>query len=405
MMQFGGLTRSNIGKQVLFLGFLGGCGLAAAMWTAAQQDAQPIRLGAFAGLTIAFLLFAVLPLRLPQGDRVQVGLVVAVIGISLCGVGEVLAAAGAAALADLFLARTEGSSYSTGDRVLDAVRRVAVIALLSPFQLLMRPLTGDAVLSDIVLLDALLCGIAFTIVDLLTLAVQQSISRNTPQGEGFMMLARPLASVYTVHMAMGAIALRIYPLLGVWGLVITLLLTSILQNSFSLYLGIRRAYAQTIGVLARAIELDRPETAGHAQRVADLSVAVARDLGLKSAELERLDYAAYLHDIGRLGSESSDEDAACAVRGAKVVEGIPFLEGVSELIAGHRAGEDEQAPLGAAILNVCCRYDSLRSKMGVSEAIAQLKDQEGDRKREIVGCLERIVKRQGEPKEASKDAV
>jgi putative nucleotidyltransferase with HDIG domain len=49
-----------------------------------------------------------------------------------------------------------------------------------------------------------------------------------------------------------------------------------------------------------ALERYHPESALHSRRVADMSVATGKEMGVKGLELQKLKYAAMLHDIGKL---------------------------------------------------------------------------------------------------------
>lgn len=53
--------------------------------------------------------------------------------------------------------------------------------------------------------------------------------------------------------------------------------------------------------LARAIDANSPWTAGHSERVALLAAATGRELGLESADIDRLHRGGLLHDIGKIG--------------------------------------------------------------------------------------------------------
>jgi putative nucleotidyltransferase with HDIG domain len=68
-------------------------------------------------------------------------------------------------------------------------------------------------------------------------------------------------------------------------------------------LGVQRlksALIGTIGAVARTVEKRDPYTAGHQQRVAELSVAIARELNLSEDSLEGLRLGATIHDIGKI---------------------------------------------------------------------------------------------------------
>lgn len=64
---------------------------------------------------------------------------------------------------------------------------------------------------------------------------------------------------------------------------------------------IRAAYFNTIKVLAAAIDAKDKYTHGHSERVAKYAVTIARQMGLDKADLIRIEAAAYLHDIGKIG--------------------------------------------------------------------------------------------------------
>jgi|GEM_PF-4904026 len=59
-------------------------------------------------------------------------------------------------------------------------------------------------------------------------------------------------------------------------------------------------YKRLILVLGSVTELRDPYTAGHQKRVADLSVAIATELNLPARQVEGLQLAASVHDIGKI---------------------------------------------------------------------------------------------------------
>lgn len=63
---------------------------------------------------------------------------------------------------------------------------------------------------------------------------------------------------------------------------------------------LQSAWEQTIQVLSDAVEAKDPYTSGHQKRVAALSVAIGKTLGLSRDELIGLQMAAFIHDIGKL---------------------------------------------------------------------------------------------------------
>ena len=57
----------------------------------------------------------------------------------------------------------------------------------------------------------------------------------------------------------------------------------------------------TLNALVSAMEAKDPYTRRHSRRVTTLSVLTAQNMGLGIAEIESLRFAAYLHDIGKIG--------------------------------------------------------------------------------------------------------
>ncbi len=146
-----------------------------------------------------------------------------------------------------------------------------------------------------------------------------------------------------------------------------------------LYLEKRNTYARIIEQLVRAGELSLPGTRGHAQRVAALSVKLARQIGLTERDVEAIEYAALLHDIGMIGLEAiesvewvetSGELAETHVQlGAEVVSELGRPDIVEMVLHHHtsfgsapktsgKKAKDYRVSLGARILALAEEVDS-----------------------------------------------
>ncbi len=84
--------------------------------------------------------------------------------------------------------------------------------------------------------------------------------------------------------------------------VVPLLVVPILiaRSTFASYLELKAGQEQTIETLILALEAKDRYTAGHAQRVANFSEYVGAELNFGQRRMERLRYAALMHDIGKL---------------------------------------------------------------------------------------------------------
>jgi response regulator RpfG family c-di-GMP phosphodiesterase len=66
-----------------------------------------------------------------------------------------------------------------------------------------------------------------------------------------------------------------------------------------------QAYDSTLEGWSRALDLRDRETEGHTQRVTDLAITLAREIGIHEDELVHLRRGAMLHDIGKMGIPDS----------------------------------------------------------------------------------------------------
>jgi putative nucleotidyltransferase with HDIG domain len=73
-----------------------------------------------------------------------------------------------------------------------------------------------------------------------------------------------------------------------------------IKNSL-LHEELRTSFDSAIRTLSATVDAKHTLTAGHSERVAQLSVRIAKKLGLNKNKLEALRYAALLHDIGKIG--------------------------------------------------------------------------------------------------------
>ena len=187
---------------------------------------------------------------------------------------------------------------------------------------------------------------------------------------------------YVALMPLAYLISAIHRWVGPIGMVLFLLPLVVARFSFKRYLDVRHMFLGTIRALALALEARDRYTYGHADRVARLSVEIGKSLNLSDDELEQLEYAGILHDIGKIGvrdeilnkpgrytPDEYEEMKRHPVIGARIVSGIESLDVVSLWIRHHHERFDgtgypdglrgEDIPLGSRILAVADAFDAM----------------------------------------------
>jgi hypothetical protein len=134
----------------------------------------------------------------------------------------------------------------------------------------------------------------------------------------------------------------------------------------------RRTFDETVRALASLVEGAGYAPEGHHERVAALSVAIARECGLSSKQVRELELVALLHDVGAVSFSDpevlafTDADVV-AERSAQFIEDTGYLTGQGRNV--RDAAHGNLQTLEAAILRVADRYDELGDEVDVSRAL------------------------------------
>jgi hypothetical protein len=170
--------------------------------------------------------------------------------------------------------------------------------------------------------------------------------------------------------AAGALFGLTWPVMGLWAAAVSVLPYAFGHLAFERYHSTRVTYGQTIRALAQIPEVAGLAPLGHSTRTADLAVAVAQELGLHPNDVVELEYAALMHDVGRitlnepaiLKAGYTEEDIARW--GAQIIAEAPYLETVSTVVEQqHRPYRspgiefDPDVPVSSKIIKVTSAYD------------------------------------------------
>lgn len=177
--------------------------------------------------------------------------------------------------------------------------------------------------------------------------------------------------------SVGALLALAYPALDEWTLPLFLAPLAATQYSFKQVASIRKNYLQTIRALSKVPEMAGYTVRGHSSRVARLSVEIAKELGLGDQMLHEVEYAALLHDIGRISLPDPEEATQSTSRlelaevGAGIVENTGHFPQVAVMVRQQhepyrRRGEDANPELmsGAKIIKVASAFDDLTEPGG-----------------------------------------
>ena len=163
------------------------------------------------------------------------------------------------------------------------------------------------------------------------------------------------------------------------------------------------AYKDTVSALAAAIDAKDLYMRGHSQRVKEYSLEAGAVLRLSTEEMETLEYAAILHDIGKIAIDSVilnkpgpltpgewEIIRAHSSIGAELLREIPFLEKAAELVLNHHEKFDgtgypsgvkgDEIPMGARLIAVAEAFDTMttdssyRGALSIERAIKELND-------------------------------
>lgn len=173
------------------------------------------------------------------------------------------------------------------------------------------------------------------------------------------------------------------------------------QRLWDTFRDLERLSLSAVESLVEALGTYDAETRDHSRRISRYARRLGERLGLPEAQLETIEIAGLLHDIGKLGvglqplhKNSSLSDAEFdrvrlhPAMGAHILGGLEVLAEIVPLVRGHHEHYDGQGypdglrgeaiPLGARILAVVDAYDSMttdrpyRAALPPAEALARL---------------------------------
>lgn len=193
-----------------------------------------------------------------------------------------------------------------------------------------------------------------------------------------------VAGMETVVMPFGVLLAVTQVRIGPIGVALFLIPLILARYSFRLWQESKMAHLETVRTLMSAIDAADPFTWGLSYRVSKMSLRAGRQLGLSDRELEELEYAALLHDIGRTaikrdillkpGQLTEKEQAALRTHprvGSEILSRLHFFPGAAELVHCHHEQPDgrgyprgltrDEIPTGSRIIMAVAAFDAMTS--------------------------------------------
>ncbi len=157
-----------------------------------------------------------------------------------------------------------------------------------------------------------------------------------------------------------------------------------------IYDQLRKQYFGTVEALVNGIGAKDKYTEGHSRRVSRFAVEIAKEMGYSNEEIENIEIAGLLHDVGKIGIDQNilgkrgklTEEEYLIIKehpskGVHILEAIAFDDRIKDAIKFHHLRFDlkgypksnlEKQPLYASIIEIADAFDAITSARSYSKA-------------------------------------
>jgi putative nucleotidyltransferase with HDIG domain len=204
------------------------------------------------------------------------------------------------------------------------------------------------------------------------------------------------AFVYDVFSStLGLLLAYLYVRLEFAGLAVLLLPLFFVRHIYEMNQQLEQKNREQLNLMVRAMEARDPYTSGHSVRVSEYARAMARELGMSAKQVDNVETAALLHDVGKMyeefvpllrkeGKLTPDERRVMhthPARGAELVSTSAGLRGeVERTIRYHHENFDgsgypdglagEAIPMGARVIMIADTIDAMTTDRPYRKALS-----------------------------------
>jgi HD-GYP domain-containing protein (c-di-GMP phosphodiesterase class II) len=268
-------------------------------------------------------------------------------------------------------------------------------------------------------------GFAFAVTNNFLAVLAASVRQKLPFARVWTVSLRNVAPGLLGQIPMGWLMAQIAVGVAYWATLPFLVPLILARYTFTKYAETRDLFFGTVSALSQAIDAKDGFTRGHADRVSRIAGAIAREMNLSENQIEQIELAGMLHDIGKIGVEDRilmkpsrlDEDERDLMRrhpmyGASILEPSSALRPLVPIVLHHHENFDgtgypeglkgEQIPIGARIIIVADAYEAMtsdriyRKAIGHERALEQLERHKGVQfDPRVVRSLEHLLAKRG----------
>jgi HD-GYP domain-containing protein (c-di-GMP phosphodiesterase class II) len=180
---------------------------------------------------------------------------------------------------------------------------------------------------------------------------------------------------------------RLYLGIGAAAVLMLIVPMFIAREMFASYLRVKESHDETVGMLIHALEAKDRYTSGHSERVADYARYIGEELKFMPARLERLRFAALMHDIGKLvvpnqllnkpGRLTPEEFSQVRVHEKVSVQMLSHIDFLRPIAAASHSDatrfdpDDPDHPIEPYIVMIADAYDAMTSTRAYRKALPQ----------------------------------